>query len=130
MLIPLILIGLLIFGAFLAWSIMRWRLVRLSSAAKFRIRRQWEQVLHLTDPHRKILEADAVLDAVLKELGYQGSLGEKLRRAATHVRGLEEVWFAHKLRNRIAHEPGTTVNGSDAARAMQAYEGALERFLR
>ena len=89
------------------WLGLRSKDRRLSSAAKKLLRAQWEHVQSIDDPAHKVLEAEKVLDGALRELGVGGSFGEKLKTAGSRFKNIESLWQAHKLRNRIAHEPGT-----------------------
>lgn len=52
-----------------------------------------------------IIEADIILDDVLKRQGYPGaSLGERLRNISpASLASLDDAWQAHKIRNQIAH---------------------------
>ncbi len=52
-----------------------------------------------------IIEADIILDDVLKRQGYAGtSLGERLKSISPSVlASLDDAWQAHKVRNEIAH---------------------------
>lgn len=52
-----------------------------------------------------IIEADIILDEVLKEAGYAGgSLGERLKSISPNqLQSLDDAWRAHKVRNQIAH---------------------------
>ena len=52
-----------------------------------------------------IIEADIILDEILKDAGYAGtSLGERLRSISPErLRSLDDAWQAHKVRNQIAH---------------------------
>lgn len=52
-----------------------------------------------------IIEADIILDEILKEKGYAGvSLGERLKSIApSQLQSLDDAWEAHKVRNQIAH---------------------------
>ncbi len=52
-----------------------------------------------------IIEADIILDEILKEAGYAGiSLGERLKSISpTQLQSLDDAWQAHKVRNQIAH---------------------------
>lgn len=52
-----------------------------------------------------IIEADIILDEVLKDAGYTGtSLGERLRSISpSQLQSLDDAWQAHKIRNQIAH---------------------------
>lgn len=53
-----------------------------------------------------IIEADIILDDILKKRGYAGnSLGERLKSISPHqLKTLNDAWEAHKVRNRIAHD--------------------------
>jgi hypothetical protein len=53
-----------------------------------------------------IIEADIILDDVLKQRGYVGnSLGERLKSISPgQLSTLNDAWEAHKIRNRIAHD--------------------------
>ncbi len=52
-----------------------------------------------------IIEADIVLDEILKEKGYAGiSLGERLKSISpSQLQSLDDAWQAHKVRNQVAH---------------------------
>jgi len=53
-----------------------------------------------------IIEADIILDEILKQKGYAGnSLGERLKSIApSQLESLQDAWEAHKVRNSIAHQ--------------------------
>jgi hypothetical protein len=73
---------------------------------------RWQRVLSLAetdDPNSwrlAILEADVLLDEVLRQRGFQGeSVGERLKAIdQSELQTLEQAWEAHKVRNAIAHE--------------------------
>lgn len=109
-----------------AYVFVRMRRRRLSAAQRRRILRLWERVDALQDPARRVLEADSVLDCALAAAGFRGPLGEKLRSAGPRFTDENSVWAAHKLRNRIAHEPGLHVSAPEAARAVAALRRAVE----
>lgn len=52
-----------------------------------------------------IMEADNILDDIVTRMGYPGdTLGERMKEIeASDFPYLDEVWQAHKTRNRIAH---------------------------
>ena len=52
-----------------------------------------------------IIEADILLDDLLKQRGYAGiSLGDRLKSISPSVlHSLDDAWQAHKVRNQIAH---------------------------
>jgi len=102
---------------------------RLSTSAQTRILAQWKTAAAQPDTYRRIMEGDKVLDQLLKELGYQGSLGDKLKKADKIIPDIQAVWAAHKLRNQLAHEPGVNVSDHDAKKAMYAFEKGIRKFV-
>lgn len=73
-----------------------------------------------------IIEADIILDGLLKERGYAGdTLGERLRSIAPHqLSSLQDAWEAHKVRNMIAHE------GPDFILTKRMVEETIGRYRR
>lgn len=73
-----------------------------------------------------IIEADIILDEVLKQQGYAGaSLGERLKSVApSQLQSLQDAWEAHKVRNRIAHE------GADFVLTHRIAEETIQRYRR
>lgn len=90
---------------------------------------QWERLPAIADSSRRILEAENILDGALRNIGYRGTFGEKLQRMQKTLPHIDAVWRAHKLRNRIAHEPGTHVSEEEAKGAIFAFEKALKTLL-
>lgn len=74
-----------------------------------------------------IIEANSLLNEVLKNMGYPGeSLGERLDKLTTDVlSNLEEVREAHKIHSDIIHDPTYRLNLDEAKRAISIYEKAL-----
>ncbi len=75
-----------------------------------------------------VIEADNIFDDILKRIGYQGEdMGERLKQLTpAQTANLDEVWQAHKLRNQIVHEPDSRLTHSQAQRAVEIYQRALE----
>lgn len=75
-----------------------------------------------------ILDADKLLNDALKAAGFKGEdLGDRLKGVAREqLPNLDDVWEAHKLRNRIAHETDFRFNRDTAERALEAYEKAFK----
>lgn len=71
-----------------------------------------------------IFEADKVLDEVLRLAGFPGeTLGDKLKNIKQEkLPNIQDVWEAHKLRNRLAHETDFKLNRDIAERALTIYE--------
>ncbi len=77
-----------------------------------------------------IIEADNLLDETLLAIGVPGAgLGERLQKVTPEkLPNVEDVWQAHKIRNRIAHEAKFVVKRDLADRALTVYEKALENL--
>lgn len=75
-----------------------------------------------------LLEADKVLEEALRLNGFQGeTLGDRLKSAKPEdLPNLEQIWEAHKLRNRLVHETDFKLNRDLAERALTAYEQAFK----
>lgn len=89
-----------------------------------------EQSLNRDDPttfHMAILDADKLVDHAMRERGFKGkTMGERLKATRGHLTDRDSIWFAHKLRNRIAHEPGVKINYNQARRALAGFKRALK----
>jgi len=74
-----------------------------------------------------IIEADLLLDDILKKMGYGGeTLGERLNKLTiVSLPNLETVKEAHKSRNNIVHDPDYRLPLDEARRTIEAYERAL-----
>ena len=73
-----------------------------------------------------IIEADIILDEILKDAGYAGtSLGERLKSISpTQLQSLDDAWQAHKVRNQIAHA------GSDFVLTKKLAEDTIKQYRR
>jgi len=73
-----------------------------------------------------IIEADIILDEIVKERGYAGnSLGERLRSISpAQLNSLDDAWAAHKVRNQIAH------GGADFVLTKRLAEETINRYRR
>lgn len=71
-----------------------------------------------------IIEADNILDEALRLAGFMGeNLGDRLKKVNTsQLTNIQEVWEAHKLRNRLVHETDFRLNRNLAERALAIYE--------
>lgn len=77
--------------------------------------------------HLVVLNADKLLDQALKQRNFKGdTMGERMKSARDTWSNANNVWSAHKLRNRIAHEPDVQVGYDNARRALSAYKQALK----
>jgi len=79
-----------------------------------------------------IIEADKSLDRVLEKKGYAGkTLGERLKEMvpADLPDIYEEIWEAHKIRNRIVHEPEFEISQGESRKVVGIYERAIRKLM-
>ncbi|KPJ85493.1 hypothetical protein AMJ57_02830 [Parcubacteria bacterium SG8_24] len=106
---------------------------RFEAADRDTMRRRWVEIEDLMrqpgemPPRMAVLEADKLLDYALKSLAMPGeTLGERLKFAQYRYPQLKEVWWAHKIRNRLAHESTFRLERRLARRALRTFRKALE----
>lgn len=70
-----------------------------------------------------VIEADALVDDVLKQLGYEGEhMADRLAKLDTNFfPSAEKIWEAHRIRNELTHLPGTEVPIEKAKRLLEHY---------
>jgi len=74
-----------------------------------------------------VLNADKLLDQALKDKGLKGeTMGDRLKSGKDLFTNRNNVWSAHKLRNRIAHEPDVKVTYDAARYAIGDFKRALK----
>lgn len=74
-----------------------------------------------------IVNADKLLDKALCEMGIPGrTMGDRLKKIGKDkFSQLNSVWYAHKLRNQIAHEHDFKPDFNQAKHALDTYRQAL-----
>ena len=131
---------LVIVGIVIAFVLLRslWRKVKQLFAPKLEgmdrkgIHARWSEIERLVKngDHMSlkmaVLEADKLLDHSLKAMAMSGStLGERLKFAAYRYPNIRKVWWAHRLRNSLAHEPTFHLAPHTAKRAIKEFERTL-----
>ena len=112
--------------------------VKSSKLDKIFIQKKWleiEQVSNLGSPSNfksSILEADKLVDYTLKALGAKGeTFGERLKNSKSVFHDYSDynnLWFAHKVRNNVAHETTYDLNSAEAKRAIEYFKKALREL--
>lgn len=87
---------------------------------------EWQKVYANNDKKHAVLDADKLLSLALKKRGYQGTVGDQLKKAGKLFTNINDVWSAHKLRNQIAHELNFNLSHPDNQRALRSFERALK----
>ncbi|MBI4087286.1 MAG: hypothetical protein HY434_00445 [Candidatus Liptonbacteria bacterium] len=77
-----------------------------------------------------VIEADKILDDALKARGFKGeNLGERLKKVnRDEFPNLNDIWEAHKLRNRMVHETDFKMKRDIAERALGVYERTFKEL--
>lgn len=99
-----------------------------------RLGRQWQSIRkRLDEPNEAewkvaVIEADNLVNDVLRRLGYQGeTFAEKLKGVpADRFQSIDAVWDAHRIRNNIVHDPDARMMHRDAREAIANFEAFLK----
>lgn len=76
--------------------------------------------------HLCVLNADKLVDEVLRERGFRGeTMGERMKAAASSFSDRNGIWMAHKLRNQIAHDTDADVTYNHARQALASFKRAM-----
>lgn len=113
------------------------RMVRrwMFGAGKTDIRKAWSDVEGLMarndtmSARLAVMHADAVLDKALQARHFPGDrFATRLQFAQRKYPQLRRAWWAHKLRNDLAHEPDRALTLSEARKAVAAFATALKEL--
>lgn len=71
-----------------------------------------------------VIEADALVDDILKQLGYEGEhMADRLAKLDTNFfPSAEKIWEAHRIRNELTHAPGIELPVEQAKRLLETYQ--------
>jgi|SRR3989344_4708501 len=86
---------------------------------------------HESDWKLAVIEADSMLEELMKQLGFKGeTLGDKLKGATQeNFRSLTSAWEVHTIRNRIAHEGmNFELTQREAKRVIAMYEQIFREY--
>lgn len=74
-----------------------------------------------------VIDADKLLDDALKRSRYRGkTMGERLVAAQRDIANNDDVWFGHKLRNRLVHESNVKLTERMVKEALLGIRSALK----
>ncbi len=78
-----------------------------------------------TEAKMAIIEADKLLDHALKAKGYKGeTMGERMKAAKYG----DNIWSAHKLRNKLVHEQDVKLSTRQTKSAIKTYKQSLKNL--
>lgn len=79
-----------------------------------------------TNLRQAVIEADTLVDYVLKKLAVPGTtMGERMRSSQARFSDYQGLWQAHKLRNQIVHELDREVLSFEAKQMIGKFRTAL-----
>lgn len=97
------------------------------------LRGRWGEITKLLDSPREadwkvaVLESDKLMDDALARSGFSGdTFGDRLSNIQPGtLLSLDGIWWAHKIRNRLAHETDYFLRYTEARQAVGYFEAAL-----
>lgn len=94
-------------------------------------RQRWEELLlKVKTPDGMVLaviEADKLFDDALKKKRFKGrTMGERMVAAQRALSDNDGAWYAHKLRNRLVHEPDIRLKKREAQNALSGFRQGLK----
>jgi len=100
---------------------------------KFTINKEWDAIVKRLASKDEanyklaVIEADKLLDTVLKKLTIPGStMGERLKAISiSQLPSLDNVWQAHRLRNHLVHTTEFVLTENKAKQAIDIYKQAF-----
>lgn len=119
--VVLLLVFLVLFQLFFVRKSGKWSVadVKLCKSA-------WQNILTEKDMRHQIMEADKLLGHMFKRKGLQGSIGEILKSRSSMFSDINGLWYAHKMRNKLAHEMDFKVRPQDVKLALRSFKRALK----
>jgi len=101
-----------------------------------KVNKEWDNIMKRLDSKDEanyklaVIEADKLLDTVLKKLTIPGStMGERLKAIpSVQLPSIDNVWKVHKLRNHIVHTTDFILTDNKAKQAMTIYKQAFKEL--
>jgi len=96
---------------------------------------EWERIIGSVDTGNSstlqmaILDADKLLDKALKQIGTPGvTMGDRLKVSSHKFSKINDVWYAHKVRNQVAHEADFKLNVMTARKVLAIFKRSLREL--
>jgi len=109
------------------------KLPKVDTDHSLKVTREWENILKRLEANDEanhklaVIEADKLLDTVLKKLTIPGStMGERLKAIpVSQLPSIDNVWKVHKLRNHLVHTSEFVLTDNKAKQAIEIYKQAF-----
>ncbi|MFA5076454.1 MAG: hypothetical protein WC480_03510 [Patescibacteria group bacterium] len=119
---------------FLVYLVVRYiKRPSLPSFSRAQIQKKWQEIEELINKDSAsywqlaIMEADKLLDYTLKSLGIAGeTMGERLKVVSVTSPKIRQVWWAHKIRNRLVHETDFELDKNTARAVILQFKKTLK----
>jgi hypothetical protein len=123
--------GIIIFGIIILGLMARFGPRRAPRLNQEYFQHQWMELLaRVKTPEGMmlaIIDADKLLDQALKKRHFRGkTMGERLVSAQRFISDNDSAWYAHKLRNRLVHEPNVKLKKKEAQMALSGFRQSLK----
>ncbi len=92
---------------------------------------RWTELLEHLKSHQgmalAVIDADKLVDEALRKRNFRGkTMGERLVAAQKVLSQNDAVWYGHKLRNRLVHEPSARLKKQEVHQALSGFRQALK----
>lgn len=109
------------------------KIPEVGSDHSLKVTQEWANILKRLESgdeanHKlAVIEADKLLDTVLKKLTIPGStMGERLKAVSvSQLPSIDNVWKVHKLRNHLVHTTEFVLTDNKAKQAIDIYKQAF-----
>lgn len=106
------------------------------SVHSLKVNKEWENIVKRLDAGDEanyklaVIEADKLLDTVLKDLTIPGStMGERLKAIPlSQLPSIDNVWKVHRLRNHLVHTTEFIISENKAKQSIDIYKQALKEL--
>jgi hypothetical protein len=104
---------------------------RPKSLNRERYKQRWNEIQNLCGNKDAwplaVINADKLLDEALKARKFKGkTMGERLVSAQHSLSDNDDVWFGHKLRNKLVHEEVGQLKKREVIRVLAGFRQALK----
>lgn len=87
----------------------------------------WQKIETEKNDALAIIAADKLVDHALIHAHIRGkTMGERLKKSTGLIKDINGVWYSHKLRNSLVHEPDFKINFAIRKRALLNFKKALK----
>jgi hypothetical protein len=99
------------------------------------VKEQWVKIEELLGYGKEmnyklaVIEADKMLDFVLKGMSFPGEkMADRLKVATYKFPSLRQVWWAHKVRNQVVHDPRYVLKYGETKKVIGLFKKALREL--